>query len=48
MGSAFQILLMLKVLVGNNQQLKPFGFAAIEQIAIADSAPAHLTAVATC
>ena len=33
---------MLEVLVGNNQQLKPCGFAAIEQIAIADASPRHL------
>lgn len=39
--SPFQVLLTLEVLVGNDQQLKPVGFRAIEQFAVADPLPAH-------
>ena len=40
-GAAFQILLMLEILVGDDQQLKSLGFGAIEQFAVADPLPAH-------
>ena len=39
--SVFQVLLMLEILIGNDQQLKPIGFRAIEQFAVADPLPAH-------
>ncbi len=39
--SVFQVLLMLEILVGDDQQLKPIGFGAIQQVTIADPAPAH-------
>lgn len=40
-GAAFQVLLMLKILVGDNQQVESGRLGAIEEIAIADAAPAN-------
>jgi hypothetical protein len=39
---ALQVLLMLEVLVGNDEHLKPFGLRAIEQITVAHASPANL------
>jgi hypothetical protein len=46
-AAALQVLLMLEVLVGNDEDLKSFGLGAIEQIAVADPLPAISTAVDT-
>jgi hypothetical protein len=32
---------MLEVLIGDDQQLEPVGFAALEKIAVANSSPPH-------
>jgi len=37
-----QVLLMLEILIGHDQQLKPIGFRSIQQFAIADPLPTHL------
>ena len=41
-ATALQVLLMLEVLIGNDEQIKSIGFGAIEQIAVANASPAHL------
>ncbi|MEY2563516.1 MAG: hypothetical protein QOH88_1709 [Verrucomicrobiota bacterium] len=41
-ASTLQVLLMLEVLIGNDEQIETFGFGAIEQIPITDALPAFL------